>query len=62
MENSKSTGIGIFGVIQIVLIILKLFNVINISWGAVFIPTYISLALIVIVLLILLIFAILAKG
>ena len=62
MENSKSTGIDIFGVIQIVLIILKLFNVINISWGAVFIPTYISLALIVIVLLILLIFAILAKG
>ena len=61
MENSKSTGIGVLGIVQIVLIVLKLFKVIDISWGVVFIPTYFSLGITVIFLLALLVIAIIAK-
>ena len=49
-ENSGATGgIGFFGLLQIAFIILKLCGVINWSWVAVFIPTFISAGLVVLV-------------
>ena len=50
-ENSGATGgIGFFGLLQIAFIILKLCGVITWSWAAVFIPTFISAGLVVLVL------------
>ena len=51
-ENSGGTvgGIGFFGLLQIAFIVLKLCNVITWSWAAVFIPTFISAGLIVLIL------------
>jgi hypothetical protein len=37
--------IGFFGILQILLIVLKLMSLITISWWAVFIPVYIALFL-----------------
>ena len=51
-DNNKSSGVSALGVIQIVLIFLKLFNLINLTWAQVFIPTFISFGVIVIVVLI----------
>ena len=51
-DNNKSSGVSAMGVIQIVLIFLKLFNLINLTWVQVFIPTFISFGVIVIVVLI----------
>lgn len=51
-DNNKSSGVSALGVIQIVLIFLKLFNLINLTWVQVFIPTFISFGVIVIVVLI----------
>ena len=51
-DNNKSNGVSALGVIQIVLIFLKLFNLINLTWVQVFIPTFISFGVIVIVVLI----------
>ena len=49
-ENSGATGgIGFFGLLQIAFIVLKLCGVITWSWAAVFIPTFISAGLIVLV-------------
>lgn len=59
MNNPKtykvnvSGGIGFTGLLQIVFIVLKLCNVITWSWWLVFLPTLISLGLIVIGLLLL---------
>lgn len=51
MDSSRSTGIGVLGVIQIILVTLKLLRLIDFSWWLVFIPTYISLGLFIIGLL-----------
>ena len=51
-DNNKSSGVSALGVIQIVLIFLKLFNLINLTWVQVFIPTFISFGVIIIVVLI----------
>ena len=49
-NNSSAGGIGFFGLLQIAFIILKLCGVITWSWVAVFIPTFISAGLVVLVL------------
>ena len=54
-DENSSHGVGVLGVIQIVLIILKIVNVINCSWWMVFIPTYISVGIILVVLIVILI-------
>lgn len=46
-ENNGS-GIGFLGVLQIILIVLKLCNVLQWSWWMVFIPAYIYAGLIII--------------
>lgn len=51
-DNNKGSGVSALGVIQIVLIFLKLFNLINLTWVQVFIPTFISFGVIIIVVLI----------
>ena len=59
-ENSSSStrdGIGFFGLLQVAFIVLKVAGIINWSWWKVFIPTYISIALVVIGLVVLVILA-----
>lgn len=48
MKESNNSGLSIGGVCQIVFIILKFLNLIDWSWWVVFIPTWISLAIILI--------------
>lgn len=52
-SGSNSSGIGFFGLLQVAFIVLKLCNVITWSWWAVFIPLWIELGIIVIILLLL---------
>ena len=51
-NNKSSTGIGIFGCLQVVLIVLKCFHLINCIWVQVFIPTFISIRCSLIVLIV----------
>ena len=45
MDNSSGRkGIGLMGVVQVILIILKLFRLIDWSWGLVLIPLWIDIA------------------
>lgn len=52
-RNSKveSKSLGVLGITQIILIVLKLLNLINIPWWQVFIPSYISLATLLIIII-----------
>ena len=45
MSKSSSSGIGLLGVIFIILLILKLFGVISISWWWVFSPIIIEVVI-----------------
>ena len=49
--SSSSGGMGILGVLQIIFIVLKCLNLIDWSWKVVFIPTWISLGLLVLALI-----------
>lgn len=49
--NNKSSGIGIFGILGIVFIILKLTNVITWSWWWVLLPIYGPIVLLTIVII-----------
>ena len=46
-NNTSSSGIGILGVLQIVFIVLKCLKLITWPWKTVLIPTWISLGLFV---------------
>lgn len=50
--SSAGGGIGIYGVLQIIFIVLKLLHLINWSWWAVFIPTFISIGITLLAILI----------
>lgn len=50
-KNESNGGVSLFGVVQIVFIILKLVGVITWSWWLVLIPLWVSIALILISLL-----------
>lgn len=54
-NNSSSSGMGILGVLQIVFLALKLTGLITWSWPVVLIPSWISLGILVILLIIALI-------
>lgn len=59
MENktkNTASGVGILEVIQMILIVLKLFKLIDISWVQVFIPSFISIGILTIALVVLLIY------
>lgn len=51
-SSSSSSGIGVLGVTQIVFIILKLVNVVDWTWVQVFIPTFISVGITVLALVV----------
>ena len=62
MESSNSSGgIGFFGLLQIALIVLKLCDVIKGSWLLVFIPTWIGIGMVFIVVVIYVILALLER-
>jgi hypothetical protein len=48
-NNHASGGIGVLGVLQIIFIVLKCLNLIDWTWVQVFIPTFISLGLFLVV-------------
>ena len=50
--NSYSSGIGFWGLLQIVFIVLKILGIINWSWWLVLIPVWISVLLFLIVFII----------
>ena len=47
--NSNGGGIGCLGLLQVVLIVLKLLDKIDLSWWVVFIPTYLGIAVMILV-------------
>lgn len=49
-DNNSSKGIGFFGLLQIVFIVLKLCGVINWSWWYVLLPTIIPIGLVAMIL------------
>lgn len=51
-ETKPQGGLGLFGVVQVVLLVLKLCGLINWSWWCVLIPLWISLGIFVIALLV----------
>ena len=51
MNKNSSSGIGILGVLLIIFIVLKLFNIINWSWLIVLIPLWISIGIFIVGLL-----------
>ena len=52
-ENSNSYhGVGFFGILQVVFIALKVAKVIDWSWWLVFIPTWIQLGIIILLIII----------
>ena len=54
MDNKKNSGgTNVLTVLQIIFIVLKLLDLINWSWWAVFIPTFISIGLWVLLLIVL---------
>lgn len=52
MSNTKSGGLGFFGVLQVVFIVLKVTHLINWSWFWVFSPFFINLALVALLFLV----------
>lgn len=52
--NNSSGGIGVLGVLQIIFIVLKCIGVINLTWVQVFIPTFVSVGLTALAIVILL--------
>jgi membrane protein implicated in regulation of membrane protease activity len=52
-SNSSNSGMGILGVLQIVFIVLKLCGVIKWGWLTVFIPLWIEIGLVLLVVLLL---------
>ena len=52
MKNDRSeNGLGMVGTIQLILVILKLFHLIDISWYLIFLPTFIGLGIALVVLI-----------
>lgn len=54
-NSSSSSGMGLLGVLQVIFIVLKLTNLINWTWAQVFIPTFIGLGLLLIIIIVALI-------
>lgn len=50
-NNSSSSGMGLLGVLQVIFIVLKCLDLVSWTWAQVFIPTFISLGLLLIVII-----------
>ena len=48
-SSGNGGGIGCLGLLQIVLIVLKLLEKIDLSWWVVFIPTYLGIAVMMLI-------------
>lgn len=52
-NNSTSSGdLGLLGVLQLIFIVLKLTNLVDWTWPQVFIPTFVSLGLLLIIIIV----------
>lgn len=60
-KTTVSGGVGFFGLLQVVFIALKVSKVIDWSWWLVFVPTWIELGLCLIVIIVALVIAVMAK-
>lgn len=60
-SNASSGGIGFFGLLQVVFIAGKVFGFLDWSWWLVFIPTFVSLGIAVLAIIIALLIAAFAK-
>lgn len=60
-KTTVNGGIGFFGLLQVVFIALKVAKVIDWSWWLVFLPTWIELGLCLIVIIVALVIAVMAK-
>lgn len=54
-SNNISSGLGLLGVLQVIFIVLKCCNLVDWTWWQVFLPTFVSLGLFVIVCVILIV-------
>lgn len=55
-NDNSNNGIGFFGLLQIIFIVLKIFNVIKWSWWLVFMPFYVWLLIFILVIVLAIIF------
>lgn len=60
-KTTVNGGVGFFGLLQVVFIALKVAKVIDWSWWLVFLPTWIELGLCLIVIIVALVIAVMAK-
>lgn len=60
-KTTVNGGIGFFGLLQVVFIALKVAKVIDWSWWLVFLPTWIELGLCLIIIIVALVIAVMAK-
>ncbi len=51
-NNHASGGVGVLGVLQIIFIVLKCLDLIDWTWAQVFIPTFISLGLLLTIIIV----------
>ena len=51
-NSSSSRGMGLLGVLQVIFIVLKCLNLIDWTWAQVFIPTFISLGLLLTIIIV----------
>ena len=56
-SSSSSAGIGVLGLLQVAFIVLKVIGIIEWPWWKVFIPMYISIALVVVGIVVLVVLA-----
>lgn len=60
-KTTVNGGVGFFGLLQVVFIALKVAKVIDWSWWLVFLPTWIELGLCLIIIIVALVIAVIAK-
>ena len=55
-HKSSNNSIGFFGLLQLIFITLKVLNLIDWSWWMVFSPTWFSIAIVILAIIVLVIF------
>lgn len=62
MSQNNNSGIGFFGWLTLIFIVLKLTNVISWSWVWVLSPTWIPLGIVIVIFALIGLFALIRKG
>jgi hypothetical protein len=60
-KNTNNAGIGFFGLLQVIFIAGKVFGFLDWSWWLVFIPTFVSIGIAVLAIIIAFLIAVFAK-